>query len=241
MSTVVQPPTRLLSNSVPWNWTTECSEACKTVKQVLASSSVLVHYQPGKPVTLAVDASPYGLGAVISHGMDDGSERPIEYASRTLTAAERNYSQIEKEAQAIIFGIQKFHMYLHGRRFTLLTDNKPLSLISGPKKGIPVLAASRLQRWAIQLSAYQYDIKYRSTTKNGNADTLSRFPLPETKDDSSNVLFVEANEVNKEQVNSLLVTPDKITKASRDDPALSRLIHFTVNGWPAKSDLSSEY
>ena len=202
---------------------------------------MLVHYQPHKPVTLAVDASPYGLGAVISHEMDDSSDRPIAYASRTLTTAERNYSQLEKEALAIIFGIQKFHMYLYGRRFTLLTDNKPLSLILGPKKGIPVLAASRLQRWAIQLSAYQYDIKCRSSTKNGNADTLSRFPLPESKDDHSNVLFVEANEVNREQVNSLPFTPDKIAKASRDDPVLSRIIHFTVNGWPVKSDLTAEY
>lgn len=108
MSTVVQLLTALLSNDVPWNWTTECSEACVMIKQLFASSSALVHYQPHKPVTLAVDASPYGLGAVISQEMDDSSDRPIAYASRTLTAAERNYSQLEKEALAIIFGIQKF-------------------------------------------------------------------------------------------------------------------------------------
>ncbi|XP_045188111.1 uncharacterized protein K02A2.6-like [Mercenaria mercenaria] len=241
MSTIVQPLTELLCKDVKWNWTKSCKLACETVKQLLTSSTVLVHYQPEKSVTLAVDASPYGLGAVISHEMEDGLDRPIAYASRTLTTSERNYSQIEKEALAIIFGIQKFHQFLYARKFILLTDSKPLSLILGPKKGIPVLAASRLQRWAIQLSAYQYDIRYRSTTKNGNADTLSRFPLPETMEESNNVLFVEGSEVNKEQVNSLPVTPDKIAKASRDDPLLSRLIHFTVNGWPARSDLSAEY
>lgn len=116
----------MLNNDVPWTWTTERSEACKAVKQLFASSSVLVHYRPDKPVILAVDASPY-VPAVISHEMDDGSDRPFAYASRILTSAKRKYSQIEKEALAIIIGIQKFHMYLYGRRSTLLTDNKPLS------------------------------------------------------------------------------------------------------------------
>ena len=93
-----------------------------------------------------------------------------------------------------------------------------------------MLAASRLQRWVIQLSAYQYDISYRSTKKNGNADMLSRFPLPETCNESESIFFIEANEINREQVNSLPITPDKIAKASREDPVLSRIIHFTVNG-----------
>ena len=84
----------------------------------------------------------------------DGSEHPIAFASRTLTSPEKNYSQIEKEALCLTFGIKKFHKYVYGRKFTLVTDNKPLSAILGPKKGIPILAASRLQRWAILLSAY---------------------------------------------------------------------------------------
>ena len=212
MSTVVQPLTNLLGKDVPWFWTESCRNACETVRQLLTSSQVLEHYQPDKPVTLAVDASPHGIGAVISHQLDN-DDRPIAYASRTLTAAERNYSQIEKEALAIIFGVTKFHQFLFGRKYTLLTDHKPLTLILGPKKGIPVLAASRLQRWAIQLSAYQYDICFRSTTKNGNADTLSRFPLPETCNESESIFFVEANEMNREQENSLPITPDKIAKA----------------------------
>ena len=138
----------------------------------------------------------------------------------------------------IIFRITKFHQFLYGQKFTLLTDHKQLTLILGPKKGIPVLAASRLQRWAIQLSAYQYDISYRSMTKNRNADMLSRFPLPDTHNESESIFFIEANEINREQVNSLQITPDKIAKASRQDPVLSRIIHFTVNGWPEKSELN---
>ena len=240
MSTIVQPLTELLGKNVPWNWTDACKQACETVKQLSTSSSVLVHYQPERTVTLAVDASPYGVGAVISHEMDDGLDRPIAFASKSLSASERNYSQLEKEALAIIFGIKKFHQYLYGRKFVLLTDHKPLTVILGPKKGIPVLAASRLQRWAVQLSAYYYDIKYRSTDRNSNADMLSRFPLPERQDESENVFFMEANEVNREQINALPFTPEKIAKASREDPVLSRIIHFTVNGWPEKSSLSAK-
>ncbi len=89
--------------------------------------------------------------------MPDQSERPIAYASHTLTNSERNYSQIEKE---VIFGVKKFHTHLCGRKFVLVTDHKPHTMILGPKKGIPVMAAARLQRWAVILSAYTYEIEF---------------------------------------------------------------------------------
>ena len=117
MSTLVHPLNRLLMFDTPWAWTETCQVAFKKLKEFLLNSPLLAHYDPNKPVRLAVDASSYGLGAVLSHVFDDGEEKPIAYASRSLSASEQNYSMIEKEALAIMFGIKKFHQYLFGRRF----------------------------------------------------------------------------------------------------------------------------
>ena len=138
----------------------ECQQAFDSLKSQLASSKVLVHYDLALPLKLDCDASVYGVGAVLSHVYSDGVERPIAYASRTLTKSEKGYAQLEKEALSLIYGVKKFHQSIYGRRFTLVTDHKPLMIILSPKKGLPTLAAVRLQRWAIHLTAYQYDIEF---------------------------------------------------------------------------------
>ena len=97
----------------------------------------------------------------------------MAFACRTLSASERNYAQIEKEALALIIGIKKFHTYLYGCKFTLVTDHKPLTTLLGSKKSVPSLAAARLQRWALLLAAYSYDIEFKPTQQHGNADGLS--------------------------------------------------------------------
>ena len=108
MSTIVRPLTYLLAIDVEWECTNECVQACQKAKKLLASSEVLAHYDASKPVILVVDISSHGLGAVISHQIDNSEERPIAYASRTLTSAERNYSMIEKEALTVVLGIKRF-------------------------------------------------------------------------------------------------------------------------------------
>ena len=137
------------------------------------SSEVLTHYNPTMPIRLAGDASAYGIGAVIAYVFPDGSERPVAFASRTLTPSERNYAQVEKEALSLIFGVKHFHSYLYGRKFTIITDHKPLMAILGEKKGIPPLAAARLQRCAWILSAYKYEIQFRPTGDHGKTLTRS--------------------------------------------------------------------
>ena len=123
------------------------------------SATVLAHYNPDLPVHLAGDASAYGVGAVISHVFPSGEERPIAFASQTLSSSEKNYSQLEKEALSLIFGLRKFQQCLYGRKFTLVTDHQPLTIFNN-KKGIPTLAAACLQRWALLLSAHSYTIQF---------------------------------------------------------------------------------
>ena len=167
------------------------------------SPNVLVHYDPSLPIRLAGDASAYGVGAVISHVMKDGQERPIAFASRTLLPSERNYAQVEKEALSLIFGVSKFHIYLYGHHFTLITDHKPLTTIVGPKKGIPPMAAARLQRWAACLSAYSYDIPFKPTAAHSNADGLSSLPLHTVR---ANCPLPDPSICNVQQLGSLPVT-----------------------------------
>ena len=183
------------------------------------------------PLKLHTDASQYGVGAVISHVLPSGEERPIAYALRTLTKSKRNYAQIEKEALSIILGIKKFHQYLYGRKFLLVTDHKPLTTLLGPKSGIPTLAAARLQRWALLLAAYQYDIEYRSTAKHANADCLSRLPINMDKPDEG---VDEVKLINLLQIESLPLNVDHVRIATQTDPILSRVLQYTMTGWPDK-------
>ena len=176
----MSPLHELLQKKSKWKWTSTHTKSLETAKDALQANSLLVHYDDSKPLVLACDASPCGLGAVLSHIMPDGVERPVAYASRTLTTAEKNYSQLEKEGLAVVYGVKKFHNYLCGRHFLIESDHQPCAHLFGEKKGIPLLASSRIQRWAMTLSAYHYIITYKSGRLIGNADALSRLPQPQT-------------------------------------------------------------
>ena len=109
--------------------------------------------------------------------MPNGLEKPVAFVSRTLLSSEHNYSQLDKKALSLILGIKKFHKFLYGQHFTIITDHKLLTFIFSPKKGIPTLAAARLQRCAILVSGYHYDVQYCSTSRHSNADMFSHLPL----------------------------------------------------------------
>ena len=155
LSTTLAPLYLLLKDSVRWQWTSDQAAASK---KLLRKSSLLVHFDPTLNIILACDASAYGIGAALSHQMPDGSEKPLGFASRTLTKAEQNYSQIDKEALACVFRVQKFRSYLYGHHFTLQTDHKPLLTLFNENKAIPPQASGRIQRWALTLASFEYSI-----------------------------------------------------------------------------------
>ena len=202
-------------------------------KELLTSANCLTHFDSSLELTLACDASAYGLGAVLSHKMPNGSERPLGYASRTLTEAERNYSQLEKEGLACIFGIKRFHDYLFGRPFELITDHKPLLGLLKENRAVSQQASARIKRWSLFLSSYEYQLVFRNTKAHANADALSRLPLPEeplkTVEEPELVLLAE-------HLAESPVTAHDIQVWTRRDSKLSRVLHHVQKGWPTEGD-----
>lgn len=170
------------------------------------------------------------LGAVLSHIMPDGSERPIAYASRTLTLTERNYSQINKEALGLVWGVTKFHIYLYGKTFTMVTDHQPLVSVFHPEKSIPVTTAARMQRYAFFLAGFTCKIKYRNTKRHGNADSLSRLPI-KVKDSELNDEMDAVQLFYTSQVKVLPVTHQTM-KYDTQHNVLSRIYKCVMNGCP---------
>ena len=123
---------KLLAKGARYDWGQSQQGAFDTVKSQLASSKILVHYDSDIDLVLSCDASPYGVGAVLSHRFSANSEYPITYASRTMAPTEKRYSQLDKEALAIIFGLKRFQQYLYGCKFIIYTDHKPLSYLFDP-------------------------------------------------------------------------------------------------------------
>ena len=195
----------------------------------------MVHFDPKLSLTLACDASAYGLGAVLAHKYPDGSERPIGYASRSLSRAEKNYSQIEKEGLACVFGINKFHSYLLGHSFNLVTDHKPLLTLFHQHKATTSQASARIKRWSLFLSAYEYKIVFRGTKQHGNADALSRLPLPTTP---TEVPMAPELVLLLNHLADSPSTVNDIRSWTRRDPVLAQVLQFIEHGWPHNTDSS---
>ena len=139
------------------------------LKDSLCASPVLKSPDWNKPFVLQTDASDRGVGAVLSQSEDDGNDRPVAYFSRKLLRREERYSTIEKECLAIKLAVQAFCVYLMGRPFTIQTDHRSLAWLDRIKD-----TNARLTWWSLLLQGYTFHIEYRTGSRNGNADGLSR-------------------------------------------------------------------
>lgn len=234
-SSIMNPLHNLLKTGVSWHWGPSQRRAMCEVRRQLASDRVLAHFDPDTQLVLSVDAGPGGLGAVLAHKTRDGRERPLAFASRSLSVSERNYSQIHKEAAAIIFGVKKFHQYLYGlsEPFILKTDHKPLITIFNKKSGISTTTALRLQRYAIILSAYNYIVQYTSSSDNIVADYFSRAPIKQSTclSDKEYDAYYSLKFVDGVKPAIML---KEITVASSEDKILKTVLRYMNKGWPRK-------
>lgn len=222
LAEIAFPLYRLLQKDVEFKWSEQCERSFRLIKEIMTSDQVLVPFDTTKPVVLATDASPFGVSAILSHRFPDGTDRPIAFYSRVLTPTEQKYSQYDKEALAIKEGVRKFMIYLYGRRFKLITDNKPVMSIFAPDKAIPSLAAARLQRYAIFLSQFTYDIVYRKSSDHGNVDALSRLPTKggwarHEEKDQATVFYLE-------QSSTLPMSHNDVKKATEEDSTAKELL-----------------
>ncbi|PIK44330.1 hypothetical protein BSL78_18803 [Apostichopus japonicus] len=157
-----------------WNWTPECQAAFETLVKELSSPPILAFADFSKPFILHIDASGLGLGAAL-YQTQDGKERVVAYASRGLRKGEMHYPAHKLEFLSLKWAVtEKFKEYLYGRKFTVLTDNNPLTYVNTTAK----LDATG-HRWLAALSTYNYDLHYRPGKRNGDADGLSRRPHPD--------------------------------------------------------------
>jgi hypothetical protein len=215
---ILKPLQNLLKKDVPWMWSSSQEAAIANVKKLVTKAPVLSFYDPDKELILENDASEYGLGSAL---FQEG--KPVAYASRSLTSAERNYAQIEKEMLAISFGLEKFHHYSYGRKVTIITDHKPLeSIVLKPLSKAP----KRLQSLLLRTQKYDYNVTYKPGKSIPVADALSRAPLPDqgnAQDQATdNIAFIA---IKDSRLND-------IKCATESDETLTQLKTIIMNGWP---------
>ena len=153
-------------------------------------------------------------------------------------AWERNYSKLDKEGLSLVFGVTKFHQYLHGMTFVLITDHRPLIGLFNEQRPVPQQASSRLQRWALTLAGYDYVIRHRSGEAHDNCDALSRLPLPtESIKTPAPAEYVQLIQM----LDDSPITSGDIRKWTQRDPVLSRVQRYVLTGWPESDQTTQRF
>ena len=221
LSELCEPLRRLTHKGIEWSWSAEQEKAFENVKKAVSSAPVLRYF----------NSSANGIGFVL---MQNG--QPVTYSSRALTTCERNYSQIEKELLAQVFGVELNHQYIYGRKIVLWSDHKPLETIC--KKPLAT-APKRLQRLLLRLQQYDVEIRYKPGPEMYLADTLSRAYLPTTtrspaEEETERIHTVDFLPISETQL-------AEIQRETAADSVLQCLTQVILKGWPdQKEALPSE-
>eukprot|EP00057_Strongylocentrotus_purpuratus_P007993 XP_011662467.1 PREDICTED: uncharacterized protein K02A2.6-like [Strongylocentrotus purpuratus] len=216
LASLTAPLRELVKKDVIYSWTESHQKVFETIKDMICKETTLAYFDPKKPVVLEVDASMKGVGAALTQ-----EGRPIAFASKSLTDTEQRYANIEREMLAVVYACEKFHTFVFGRSFTILSDHKPLEMITLKNLGA---APPRLQRLLLRLQGYDMTVKYKPGKEMLLSDAMSRLnPLPpESPEMHMKVDFVMFSD------KKLL----EIRTATSEDCELCILRDVILEGWP---------
>lgn len=208
---IARPLNYLLKKNAKFEWTDQCSKAFNSLKQRLISRPIMIHPDFTKPFILQVDASGFGIGAVLAQCDEKGKDHPVAYWSRKLTKAEESMTATERECLGAVEAIKHFRSYLYGQFFIIETDHKALEYMDSFKAH-----NGKVARWKMTLADYNFVVRAKPGKKNGNADSLSRLIF------SINLNTIE-NELN-------FSNKDNFRKLQLADLVLKKFIEHLENG-----------
>lgn len=231
MATITYPLNLLTRKGTKFDWNETHQNAFLKIKQILLNEETLGYYDVKNDTFVIADGSPVGLGAVLVQKDKSGKFRIICFASKTLTVTEQKYAQTEREALSLVWACEKFHHYLYGKFFTLVTDHKPLIVIFGDR----LKPSPRIERWKLRLMSYDFKIMYRPG-KSNIADPLSRLcqSCPDTGPSFDEECERIVRLVGVESCPNAL-SMDEIVIATKQDPELQELMKwlpYKAKRWP---------
>jgi hypothetical protein len=191
----VEPLLVLLRKGNRWRWTTELQQAFETLRSKFAESIYLVHPDEEKSWVINTDASGNAIGSVLMQQDENGKLNIISTASRVLKPAEQRYTTCEKELLAIIYALQRFKIYIYGRKVILFTDNQAITFLQKC-----VITSNRVARWMMEIQQFDLEIRHIKGVQNHLADVLSRSPKGLTDKETRNLTRPDQIMVNKIQI-----------------------------------------
>lgn len=227
-ATITEPLRNLTKKDSPWRWGANEQKSFQRLKTALTSSHVMSYFSPQKKTQVLVDASPVGLGAILTQ-----EGRIVCYASRALTETEQRYSQIDREMLAVVFGVEHFHLYLYGAPFSVITDHKPLLGIVGSPKPTTI----RIERLRLRLMPYEMNLVYAPGRDELNpADYISRHPTEKPRRDNVSeeyIRYVARNCI------PIAMTQTEVQEATKHDTILQRVMTAVQDGRWNDPDLTA--
>ena len=228
LSETTAPLRKLLENDTEWTFDKPQQEAFNTLKDLVTKAPVLKYFDPKLPTRISSDASKSGLGATLEQ-CHDGTWHPVAYASRSLTSAERNYCQLEKETLSILFACERFHEYLYGRKFKVINDHQPLrSIFQKPLNKSP----PRIQRFRLRLQKYDFDFQYVPGKQLHVADALSRAYLSEATSEISDqdMTYHVHSVITRLPISAARL--EQFQHETENDKTFQEVKGYIMNGWP---------